>query len=170
MINIAEASRRLAALGISDLALGEVAAQPQPLPRDWFAAFRAARRELLTNRIKKNQEELFMIGLNPAEITDIYKGIRIPVGVSVKFRIPPIYGGEISPENMFVCRSVPEGRAIDIFIAEQAGAGVFFYPNPAKNVYMTSMGSLNSPGGNATSDRLSDVQAEDVLNALGGRG
>jgi hypothetical protein len=164
----ADAERILASMGLSDLPVADVDARPRPLPRDWFAAYRAARRALLTNIIQDYRDELMMMDLPMDDIMAMLKGERIPANVSVKFRVPPIFGGAISPDNMFVCRAASEGRAIDVFIAAQAGAEKFFYPNPKKPIYLTSMSSMNSPGGNATSDRMSDVLASDVMSAISG--
>lgn len=168
MTSKSDAEKRLIALGLSDLPVTEVPAAPRPLPRDWFVQFRAARKKLLSVLLRQSQEEISMMNLDISEIMAMFRGEKIPLNISVKFKIPPVYGGPISPDNMFVCRTLPEGRAIDIFLAEQAGLPVLFYPNPAKRVYVTSMSSMNSPGGNATSDRVSEVLASDVISAIGG--
>ncbi|MDR0319156.1 MAG: hypothetical protein LBH81_00230 [Rickettsiales bacterium] len=163
-----DAERKLTEMGLGDLPVAEVRAIPRPLPAGWFAAYRDARRELLTRTVQNNKDELFMMDIPVEFIMAMLRGERIPLNVSVKFKIPPIYGGSISAGNMFVCRAASEGRLIDSFIASQAGADLFFCPNPAKSVYITSMASMNSPGGNATSDRMSEVQASDVMNSIGG--
>ncbi|MCL2629174.1 MAG: hypothetical protein FWD33_00540 [Alphaproteobacteria bacterium] len=163
-----DAERRQGDLGLDDLPLVEVAAAVRPLPKGWFEEFRRERRRLLTELVRKDKEELMMMGLPIDDIVAMLGGKKIPAGVSVKFRVPPIYGGDISAENMFICRAASEGRAIDIFIAGQAGAENFFAPNPSKSVYVTSMKSMNSPGGNSTSDRMSDVLATDVMGLIGG--
>jgi hypothetical protein len=169
MRSLNDAEKRLKALGLDDMPLVSVAAIPRPLPAGWFAEFRGARRDLLTQNVKEFKEELFMMDIPIEDIMAMFRGEKIPPNVSVKFKVPPIYGGPISTDNLFICRTASEGRLLDIFIAEQAGASELFCPNPTKSVYVASMASMNSPGGNATSDRLADVQAADIMSAIGGR-
>ena len=95
-------------------------------------------------------------------------GRALPRNTSIRWRIPITLGGEMSIENMFLCRTFPNSHRLDRFIMEQTGNETLWLPNPEKAVYVTTHTATGGTGGNATSDRLSQVAAQIAKdNSLG---
>jgi len=156
-----EAKARLKRLLMDDLPLGDCAVAPVRLSPGWFREFQAARRDFLAS-LSDSIPELALINLSREDFMDLLMAKRIPENLSVKFRRPIVYGGSISPENMFLMLSFPYGSNLDIFMAEQAGQGKIWYPNPEKKIYISVNMLSGGEGGNATSDRLSQAFAAQV--------
>jgi len=158
---LSEARTRLKNLLMDDLPLEECAAAPVKLAPGWFREFQAARRDFLAS-LSDSIPELALINLSREDFMDLLMAKRIPENLSVKFRRPIAYGGAVSPENMFLMLSFPYGSNLDIFMAEQAGQGTLWYPNPVKKIYVSMNMLSGGEGGNATSDRLSQAFAAQV--------
>ena len=75
-------------------------------------------------------------------------------------RIPPTIGGELSINNMFLCRTFPHSHRLDRFIIEQSGNDTLWLPNPARAIYTPTHTASVGTGGNATSDRLAQMAAQ----------
>ncbi|MDR1071657.1 MAG: hypothetical protein LBL21_03385 [Rickettsiales bacterium] len=148
-----DAEARLAQFLMDDLPMDECPAVPAPLPNDWFAQFRAARIVFMES-LSESIQELALLNLSREDFISLLSGQHIPENLTVKFRRPVLYGGGINPDNMFLMQMFPAGFNLDIFMAEQAGQGQVFYPNPAKRVYVSVRTISGGDGGNATSDRL----------------
>jgi hypothetical protein len=148
-----DAEARLAQFLMDDMPIEECPAVPSPLPRDWFAVFRAARVEFMES-LGESIPELALLNLSREDFMDLLSGRRIPENLAIKFRRPVLYGGLLAPDNMFLMPLFPTGFNLDIFMAEQSGQGRIFYPNPTRKVYVSVQMLSGGDGGNATADRL----------------
>jgi hypothetical protein len=154
-----DAENRLAALLMDDMPVERCDAVPAPLPNNWFQEFRAARAEFLKS-LGDSIQELVFLNLSQGDFMNLLMAKSIPENLSVKFRRPILYGGGIDPANMFLAPTFPYGFNLDIFMAEQAGQGEVWYPNPAKKIYVSAQMLSGGEGGNATSDRLAQAFAQ----------
>jgi len=148
-----EAESRLAHFLMDDLSIDACAATPHPIAGDWFQKFRAARKQFM-RALDDSIQELAMLNLAREDFMALLMGQRLPENLTIRFRKPILYGGEISADNMFMMPSYPIGLNLDFFMIEQIGQGEIWYPNPAKKVYISINMISGTEGGNATSDRL----------------
>ena len=142
------AEKRLSFLFMEDMPIVEHKVVISKLSPDWFKNYTITRNNFLKS-IMNSIEDLFWLNLNEKSIMDLFKG-KIPNNVSLRFRIPIIYGGEISVENIFLCKTFPHSYNIDKFLSEQIGQENIWLPNPKKNIYVPVHTSGTSGGGNGT--------------------
>lgn len=161
-----DAEVRLAQLLMEDLPLDECKAVVSALPDNWFSKFRDARHSFLES-LGNSVQELALINLSQGDFMRLLSAISIPENLCVKFRKPIIYGGDISPENMFLMVGFPYGFNLNVFMAEQLGQREIWYPNPTKNVYVSVNMLSGGDGGNVTSDRLAQGFASHVSQGHG---
>lgn len=152
-VNRHEAEQFLAKRNMDDLILDVCGAVPVPLSADWFVRFRNARQAFMQS-LDDSIPELALLNLSQDDFINLMTGRKIPENLTLKFRKPPLYGGEIAIENMFMMPTFPTGFNLDIFMLEQIGRPEVFFPNPAKKVYVSVNMISGGDGGNATSDRL----------------
>lgn len=164
-LNEHSAMERLAALGMDDLPVIAYTPQKCSLDKDWFKKYSVLRREFLES-LTDSFEEIAFMNLPQEEFINLVMGKTLPENLSIRFRIPLLWGGELDASNMFLCWTFPHAYNMDRFIIEQSDAKTIYLPNPEKKVYLTSHTGGGGPGGNATSDRLT----ESVFNAISGRG
>ena len=150
------ALQRLSALGIDDMPVIEYVPKICKLDTDWFPKYSSLRREFLSS-LTDSMEEIAFMNLPQDEFINLIMGKSLPDNVSLRFRIPLIFGGELSIENMFLCWTFPHSYNLDRFIIEQSDAKTIFLPNPEKKVYVTTHLGGGGDGGNASSDRLSQA-------------
>ena len=148
-----DAEQFLSSLGMEDLPLESCPCVPKPLSADWFARFRKERAAFMES-LGDSIPELALLNLSQDVFIDLLTGKALPENLTIKFRRPILYGGEISAGNMFMMPLFPPGFNLDIFMALQTGQGEIWYPNPAKKVYVSVNMLTGSEGGNATADRL----------------
>ena len=164
-LNKHSALERLAILGLDDMPVMEYTPKYCTLDPDWFKKYSTLRREFL-NSLSDSMEEIAFMNLSQTEFVNLLMGNALPDNISIRFRIPLIWGGELNIDNMFLCWTFPHSFNLDRFIIEQSDAKTVFLPNPEKKVYLTTHTGGGGDGGNATSDRLS----QSAFNALTGRG
>ena len=152
------AEKRLADLGMDDMPVIEVCPTPHMVPTDWFARWRDMTKRFTMSLMDATQELAFM-GLSQDEFMNLLMGRDVPENLSIRFRVPLIWGGKIEIDNMFMCRTFPHSQNLDRFIMEQAGADTIWLPNPAKKIYLPANSGTGGDGGNATEDRLSQIAA-----------
>jgi hypothetical protein len=138
---------------MEDLPLETCRAVPAPLASDWFFKFRSERKKFMES-LGDSIQELALLNLSENDFMGLMSGRALPENLTVKFRRPILYGGDISPGNMFLMPLFPTGFDLDIFMAEQSGQGEIWYPDPAKKVYVSIRMLTGGEGGNTTSDRL----------------
>ena len=155
----ASAEKIMKDMGMDDLPLIAVRPTPHQISPDWFQRYRAARHSFMQN-LNDCITELAFMNLNQEEFMNLLTGRSVPQNVSIRMRIPLTWGGEISPENMFMCSTFPHSQDIDKFILGQAGYDTIWLPNPEKKIYIPAHTSGGGTGGNATEDRLAQVAAQ----------
>lgn len=148
------ATERLIQLGMDDMPVMEYSPKYCTLAPDWFKKYSILRREFLLS-LSDSVEEIAFMNLSQDEFINLIMGKKIPENTSIRFRIPLIWGGKFSIENMFMCLTFPHSQNLDKFIIEQSDAKTVFLPNPEKKIYITTHTGGGGTGGNAASDRLS---------------
>lgn len=164
-LNKNSALDRLAALGLDDMPVMEYTPNRCPLDSDWFKKYSALRRDFLSS-LNDSLEEIAFMNLSQDEFINLVMGHSLPDNLSIRFRIPLLWGGELTTDNMFLCWTFPHAHNLDRFIIEQNDARTIFLPNPEKKVYLTTHTGGGGEGGNATTDRLSQT----AFNFMSGRG
>lgn len=163
--NESSAQQRLNALGIDDMPLMEYTPSACKIGADWFKEYSVMRRRFLSS-LTDSMEEIAFMNLQQDEFVDLVMGKSLPDNMSIRFRIPLIWGGKLDIDNMFLCWTFPHSYNLDRFIIEQSDAKTVFLPNPKKKVYLTTHTGGGGDGGNASSDRLSQA----AFNFMSGRG
>lgn len=153
------AEKILADMHMDDMPIVSIRPQPANVDPNWFTKYRDAVRQFMMS-LTDATEELAFMNLGQEEFMALLMGREIPANMSVRFRIPLVWGGAISPENMFMCSTFPHSQNLDRFIIKQAGAELIWLPNPAKKIYVPAHTAGGGAGGNATEDRLSQMAAQ----------
>ena len=143
-LNESSAQQRLIALGLDDMPVMEYTPIACKLDSDWFKKYSSIRDEFV----------------------NLVMGKELPDNLSIRFRIPLLWGGKLEIDNMFLCWTFPHSFNMDRFIIEQSDAKTIFLPNPEKKVYLTTHTGGGGDGGNASSDRLSQA----AFNLMSDRG
>ncbi len=158
---------RLADLGMDDMPIMEYTPKPSKLPADWFTKYKQVCHKFMET-LTDNATEIAFMNLSQNEFMALISGRTLPRNTSIRFRIPITMGGDISVENMFLCRTFPHSHNLDRFIMEQVGNDTLWLPNPARAIYVPAHTAGGGTGGNATSDRLSQIASQIVSdNSLG---
>ena len=157
------AEKRLNDLKISDLPIMSIRPHNVPVDRDWFQKYRTICREFMRS-LSDSVQELAMMNLGREEFMNLLMGREIPDNLSIRFRVPLIWGGKLEPENLFMCFTFPQSQNLDRFIIEQSGNELIWLPNPVKKIYMPIHSTISGTGGNAASDRLSQMAATIAAN------
>ena len=157
------AEKRLADLGVPDMPLVAICPTPHMVPGDWFAKWRELIRHFAASLTDSVQELAFM-NLSQDDFMNLITGNAIPENISIRFRVPLVWGGKLDMENLFMCRTFPHAHAMDRFILEQSGNSEIWMPAPAKKIYLPASSMSGGDGGNATEDRLSQIAAQIASN------
>ena len=166
-ITESKAQQRIAELGMDDMPLLEHTPRPTLLPADWFTRYRELCHQFMES-LSNCATEIAFMNLSQIEFMGLLTGRALPRNTSIRWRIPPTLGGKLSIENMFLCRTFPNDHNLDRFIMEQAGNETLWLPNPEKAVYVTTHTATGGTGGNATTDRLTQMAAQIAKdNSLG---
>ena len=147
------AMERLAQLGMDDMPVMEYTPKRYQLESDWFKQYVMIRRKFLAS-LTDSFEEIAFMNLDRDEFMNLVMGKQMPENTSLRFRIPLLWGGELSIDNLFMCLTFPHSQNMDRFIIEQSDAQTVFLPNPEKKIYVTTHLAGGGAGGNAASDRL----------------
>lgn len=158
-LNRDSAMTKLAAMGMDDMPVIEYMPNRCMIDNDWFQKYSMLRREFLAS-LTDSFDEIAFMNLSQEEFMNLIMGKKMPENTSLRFRIPLIWGGKLSIDNMFMCWTFPHSHNLDKFIIEQNGAKTVFLPDPAKKIYITTSSFTNSASGNATPDRLTQSAAQ----------
>jgi len=153
------AEKRIAELRMDDLPLEQIYPKPHPVAPDWFQKYHELVRQFTTTLTDSIQELAFM-NLPQQDFIDLVMGRRMPENLSVRFRVPLVWGGKLEIDNLFMCMTFPHSHNMDRFIIEQAGNESVWLPNPAKKIYIPANMGNSGDGGNATEDRFSQLAAQ----------
>ena len=157
--NETTALKRLADLFMDDMPVTQVAAKPYPVAPDWFAKYKTLRRDFMKS-LSDSIEDLSFLNLSREEFMALILGQATPENFSLRLRVPLQFGGKLEITNMFACKTFPHSYNLDRFIIEQAGSATLWLPNPARKIYIPAHTTGGGDGGNATSDRLSQMAAQ----------
>lgn len=160
-MNQGVAEKRIADLGMDDLPLVQIRPEPHPVVSDWFKKYHDLIHEF-TISLTDSVQELAFLNLPQDDFVDLIMGRRMPENLSIRFRVPLVWGGKLEISNLFMCMTFPHAHNMDRFIIEQSGNDVIWMPNPAKKIYLPTHMMNGGDGGNATSDRLSQIAAQIV--------
>ncbi len=159
------AEKIMADMNMEDMPLTCIRPAPAVVAPDWFAKYRATVREFMQS-LTDATEELAFMNLSQDEFMALLMGRAIPANMSIRFRLPLVWGGKLSPENMFMCSTFPHSQNMDRFIISQSGNEMIWLPNPAKKIYVPAHTAGGGAGGNATEDRLAQMAAS-IASARG---
>lgn len=155
----ASADKIMKDMGMDDMPLQAIRPTPHAVSADWFQRYRAARHSFMQS-LMDSVEELAFMNLTQDEFMNLVMGRALPQNTSIRMRIPLTWGGEISPENMFLCSTFPHSQNMDRFIIGQTGYETIWLPAPAKKIYVPAHTAGGGDGGNATEDRLAQMAAQ----------
>lgn len=153
------AQRRLHELNMADMPVTELRPVKTNVDSDWFIKYKKLCREFMMS-LTDSVEELALMNLTQDEFMAIIMGRALPQNTSIRFRVPLTWGGKLETDNLFMCWTFPQSWRLDKFIMEQMGAQTIWLPNPAKKIYIPSHNTASADGGNATTDRLSQMAAQ----------
>lgn len=152
----AAAENRIADLGMDDLPVIPVRPAPHVVAPDWFKKYHDLVHEF-TASLTDSIQELAFLNLPQSDFVDLVMGRRMPENLSVRFRVPLVWGGKLEISNLFMCMTFPHAHNMDRFIIEQTGNDIVWLPDPAKKIYIPAHMANGGDGGNATEDRFSQL-------------
>lgn len=159
------AEKRITELGMDDLPLVQIRPTPHAVSPDWFKKYHELVHQFALS-LTDSASDLAFMNLPSDDFMDLVMGRRMPENLSIRLRVPLVWGGKSEIDNMFLCMTFPHAHNMDRFIIEQSGNDVIWMPNPAKKVYIPSHMMNGGDGGNATTDRLSQMAAQ-IASARG---
>lgn len=157
------AKEKLAEMQMDDLPIIPVHPQKKAVQTDWFQKYRILCHEFIRS-LKDCTQELAFMNLNQDEFMNILMGREIPENLSIRFRVPLVFGGNLEIENLFMCWTFPQSHNLDRFIIEQYENDIIWLPNPIKKIYLSAHTTNGGNGGNTASDRLSQLASQIVSN------
>lgn len=155
-LNASLAERKIAELGLKDLPIIEHRPIRTNIPTDWFAQYKRLCHEFMST-LSDCIEEIALMDLSQEEFINLITGKKISENLSIRFRIPLVWGGELNIDNMFLCKTFPHSYNMDRFIISQSENDIIWLPNPAKKIYLPIGNISGGDGGNATEDRLTET-------------
>ena len=159
----AAAETRIAELGMDDMPIVQVRPTPHQIAPDWFKKYHELVR-VFTTTLTDSIQELSFLNLPQEDFINLIMGQHLPENLSVRFRVPLVWGGKLELENLFMCVTFPFSHNMDRFIIEQAGNETVWLPDPAKKIYIPAHMAGGGDGGNATQDRLTEIAAQIVTS------
>ncbi len=158
-LNKSAAEKLIADLGMDDMPIVQVRPCITPVDSDWFAKYKLLVREFL-GTLSDCVEELAFMNLSQDEFMGLLTGRTVPPNLSIRFRVPLVWGGDMTTANLFMCRTFPHSHNMDKFIIAQSGNDAVWLPNPKKKIYLPVHTATGGAGGNATEDRLAQMAAQ----------
>ncbi len=153
------AEKRLADLYMDDMPVMEFTPRDVCIAPDWFIKYRGLRRDFMRG-LTDSVEELAFLNLTQDEFMNLVMGRKMPPNTSLRLRVPLIWGGELTLDNMFMCKTFPHSHNMDRFVMDQLGAATIWLPDPVKKVYVPAHTASGGDGGAATEDRLAQMAAQ----------
>ncbi len=161
-LNATNAEKIISSLGMPDMPLTEHKPTPTKIAPDWFSKYKSLCKEFAMS-LNDCIEELALMNLGQEEFIDLIMGRKIPENLSIRFRIPLTMGGEMTIDNLFMCKTFPHSYNLDRFLIQQSGANIIWLPNPAKKIYLPVNTLTGGTGGNGTEDRLTETAAAQIV-------
>jgi hypothetical protein len=162
-------------LGLPEMPIRKV--QFSGKSRDAAIAFRAKfapiSKKALQFAYYNNIKELVEAGFERDAIMDLAHG-DIPENLDIYLKTPAEYGGTLDFSNMFLIKKYPFKAILDKFMDEQVLAfarerggasrdtgfvmpSELFAPNPKGMVFIPTLKGITSPGGNSSTDRMTEI-------------
>jgi hypothetical protein len=154
----AAAEKRLKDLKMPDMPIMPLVPTNVNVSPDWFQKYKALCREFMRS-LSDSVQELALMNLSRDEFMNLLMGRALPGNLSMRFRVPLIWGGQLDVDNLFMCATFPHSQNLDRFIIEQAGNDTIWLPNPEKKIYLPIHSTISGNGGNAVADRLNQFAA-----------
>lgn len=153
---------KLAEMGMDDMPVIEYIPRPASVGPDWFARYRDLRRRFMSELSSADGaiETLSFMNLSNDEFMNLMMGRALPQNMSLRFKIPLAWGGELTTDNMFMCPTFPYSHNLDRLIISQDGATTLYLPMPERKIYLPTHTGGGGAGGNATEDRLAQISAQ----------
>lgn len=161
--NQATAEKRLEEMKMSDMPIIPIKPHTVSVSADWFQQYKELCHTFIRS-LSDCVQELALMNLTRDEFMGLLMGREISDNLSIRFRTPLIWGGELSINNLFMCYTFPISQNLDRFIIEQSGNETIWLPNPKKKIYLPIHSTLAGNGGNAVADRLSQMAANIASN------
>ena len=162
-LNAGMAERLISDLGIEDMPLMQVRPIPTRVSTDWYSQYKVICREFMMS-LTDSIDTLAMFNFPQDVFMNLIMGRALPENMSIRFRIPLVWGGKLTIDNLFMCKTFPHSHNMDRFIISQSGNGVIWLPNPAKKVYLPVSTFGGGDGGNGTEDRLTETIASQIAS------
>lgn len=155
------AEQRLHDFNMGDMPVMELRPSPTVVTSDWFTKYKKLCHEF-TQSLTDSVDELALMNLTTDEFMGLIMGNSVPQNLSIRFRVPLTWGGKLELDNLFMCNTFPNSQRLDEFIIAQSDAQTVWLPNPSRKIYVPGHNIAGADGGNATSDRLSQIAAQIV--------
>ena len=152
----ATAEKRLSELKMPDMQVTAVVPRLANVPQDWYPKYKQLAHDFIRS-LSDCVEELALMNLGREEFMNLLMGRAIPDNLSLRLRIPLIWGGKLDMDNMYMCMTFPNSQNLDRFIMEQDGNETIWLPTPARKIYLPIHSTISGNGGNAVADRLSQI-------------
>lgn len=159
----ATAEKRISDLGMPDMPVVSMTPALTRVSPNWFREYKEACHNFMRS-LTDCVQELALMNLTREEFMELVMGRQIPGNLSIRFRVPLIWGGRVEPDNLFMCATFPQSQNLDRFIIEQSSNDTIWLPNPEKKIYLPIHSTLAGNGGNAVADRLSQMAANIAAN------
>lgn len=153
------AEKKLSDMNMRDMPIMDYHPIPAMVAPDWFKKYKKLCHEFVIS-LTDSIEQLAFMNLSQDEFMALITGRKIPQNLSIRFRVPLIWGGKLEIDNMFMCWTFPNSQNLDRFIQDQNDANIVWLPNPATKIYVPGHNLSGGDGGNATEDRLSQMAAQ----------
>ena len=151
-------------LGVKGMPLTQVSPTPHHVPSDWFIKYKELCRHFMMS-LTDSVETLSFMNLDQDTFINLIMGRALPENLSIRFRIPLIWGGELEIDNLFMCKTFPHSYNMDRFIISQAGNDNIWLPAPTSKIYLPANTLGGGEGGNGTEDRLTEQVASQIAAA-----
>lgn len=152
------AEKRLTDMNMSDIPVSRISPKPTKVAPDWFPKYKELCHEFMRS-LTDSVQELALMNLSRDEFIGLIMGREMPVNLSIRFRVPLVWGGKLAIDNLFLCFTFPQSQNLDRFILEQTGNQTIWLPNPTKKIYVPIHNTISGNGGNAVPDRLNQFAA-----------
>lgn len=161
-LNATNAEKLISKLGIDDIPLVEYRPVPTKIATDWFSQYKKLCKEFIMS-LNDSIETLAFMNLTQDEFINLITGNAIPENLSIRFRIPLVWGGMLTIDNLFMCKTFPHSYIMDRFLISQSGNETIWLPNPTKKIYLPVDTLGGGEGGNGTEDRITETTAAQIV-------
>lgn len=157
------ATKLISNLGMSDMPIRAIQPVMHKIAPDWFNQYKQLCRKFMIS-LTDSVDTLGVMFLETDEFMALITGRAMPPNLSIRFRVPLIWGGQLSIDNMFLCHTFPHSHNMDRFIIDQSGNDIIWLPDPKNKVYLPVHTLGGGDGGNGTEDRITETIASQIAS------